>query len=165
MQATTTARRTGRKRYTLRRAYQLIVDGERDWTALGNFMNDFFDYSRQKSQRQRLINGAVKEPVQPTPEQHRWAVFCAAAAEHLAHKYGLDVPAWTQEPHLARLSDPWYFSQVALKKPDVRERQERGTPPEFAARNIYCGPRVFANKTEHHLLPPEMRRNVMSFAS
>lgn len=165
MQATTITKRTGRKRYTLRRAYRLIVEGERDWTALGNFMNDFFSYYPQRSRRQALINGTVKEPKDATPEQHRWAVFCAAAAEYLAHQYGLEVPQWTQAPHLARLDDAWYFSRVAPKKEAVRLRQEQATPPEFAARNIFCGARVFANKTEHDSLPPELRRNVMRFAS
>ncbi|GHO48388.1 hypothetical protein [Ktedonospora formicarum] len=132
--------------YTLAHAYELMLHGEREWTALGNFMNDFFHYF--VDQRQVLLDEPVKEPEIASLEQHRWAVFCAASAEHLATTYSLLVPAWAQEPSLACLTERWYLSPRALKNEAVRAYYDESTPRAFTRRNIFCGERVFLYKTE-----------------
>lgn len=99
------------------------------------------------------------EPDDVTLEQHRWAVFCAASAEYLAQEYGLEVPGWTSAPELARLDEPWFhIAGPGLKKPTVRARYEQSTPEIFKQRNIFCGDRVFWNKTQPHLLPAEIQQ-------
>lgn len=139
--------------YTLSHAYELILRGERAWTALGNFMNDFFHYFPER--RQMLIDGPIQEPVCASLEQHQWAVFCAASAEYLAILFNLTIPMWTQESHLACLEERWYVSPRAMKNNAVRAYYDESTPATFARRNIFCGERVFLYKTQRPQMLPK----------
>lgn len=139
--------------YTLSHAYELILRGEREWTALGNFMNDFFHYFPEK--RQMIIDEPIQEPTNASLEQHQWAVFCAASAEYLATSYDLAIPAWTQASHLACLEECWYMSPRALKNGAVRAYYDESTPAAFARRNIFCGGRVFLYKTQRPSMLPQ----------
>ncbi|GER90347.1 hypothetical protein KDW_45090 [Dictyobacter vulcani] len=137
---------------TISVSYQEICSGAEPWLPLGNFMNDFFGNFTDR--RVELLRDPIQEPLNPTEEQHRWAVFCAASVEYLCQKYDLPVPTWTSDPAYAPLPEPWYHSKMA-HKPAVQQRLLRETPEAFAKRNIYCGGRVFANKYE---LAEELRQ-------
>ncbi len=133
------------KLYTMQQTYQDIAGGMRPWTALGDFMNYFFGYT--PDQRTELVDAAIQEPEHPSAEQHRWAVFCAAAVEYLCSTYDIACPAWVNDAPYGPLPDPW-FEALGAEKPQVQARLRRETPEPFARRNIFCGNRVFANKYE-----------------
>lgn len=126
---------------TMRTTFQQICAGEREWTALGNFMNYWYSYA--KDRREEL----VAEPLLPYDEhslhQHRWAVFCAAAVEWFCKTYHVPCPEWVYEPRYT-LSDPWFFDLRESAKPWLLQT----TPQEFQRRNIFCGDDCFANKWE-----------------
>jgi hypothetical protein len=129
---------------TMAWTYQEICQGERPWTALGNFMNDWFDYA--KDRRAQLVADPIVLPESPSSEMFRWAVFCAASVEWFCKRYEVPCPNWVYNPAY-RLSEPW-FDALHPEKPEVRERLFRQTPEPFTRRNIFCGNRMFANKYE-----------------
>ena len=51
---------------TIKMTYDSIVEGERPWTALGDFMNYWFCYSTE--QRAELIQESLQEPAEPSSE-------------------------------------------------------------------------------------------------
>src|SRR6266852_1607266 len=124
--------------------YQEICQGEEPWVALGNFLNDWFDYA--KDRRAELVADPIVLPLLPGSEQLRWASFCAASVEYLCEHYIVPCPSWVHHPAYC-LPDPW-FDALNPQKPQVRERLLRRTPQPFVKRNIYCGDRMFANKWE-----------------
>lgn len=126
-------------------SYQEICGGERPWTALGNFINDFF--GNFPDRRDELVRDPIALPEEPTPEQRRWAAFCAAAVEYLCEQHQLTCPQWVQQP-MYTLAEPWFQSEAAQRVPRIAERYRQTTPTAFARRNIYCGNRVFNNKYE-----------------
>jgi hypothetical protein len=136
---------------TIAISYREICAGADPWLPLGNFMNDFFGNFPEL--RAEMVIDPVQMPGEPSEDEFRWAVFCAASVEYLCQKYELPIPAWVMNPTYT-LVDPWYYSRGA-HKPNVRERLERDTPEPFVRRNIYCGGRVFANKYE---LAAELRQ-------
>jgi len=129
---------------TMAFTYQEICLGEQPWVALGNFMNDWFDYA--KDQRAELITTPISLPEKPDKEQFRWAVFCAASVEYLCKRYKVSCPVWALDP-LYILPEPWFDAPMAHKA-EVREYLIQQTPEQFTRRNVYCGDRVFANKYE-----------------
>ena len=130
---------------TMALTYQDICQGEDPWLPLGNFMNDFFGYHTDL--REELLNDPIQEPANTTPEQHRWATFCAASVEYLCQKYDVPCPQWVHDSAYEKLPEPWFHSPLA-DKPRVRERLLRESPEPFARRNIFCSSRIFANKYE-----------------
>jgi hypothetical protein len=129
---------------TMAFTYQEICQGEEPWVALGNFMNDWFDY--KKDQRPELVATPLSLPERWTDEQFRWAVFCAASVEYLCDRYGVSCPSWVYNP-VYHLLEPWFDAPMA-HKPEVREWLMQDTPEPFTRRNIYCGDRMFNNKWE-----------------
>lgn len=129
---------------TIAFTYKEICQGERPWVALGNFMNDWFDYA--KDRRAELVAEPISLPEMPDNEMFRWAVFCAASVEYLCQRYSLPCPSWVRNP-IYTLAEPWFHVPMA-HKPEVRAYLIQKTPEPFARRNIYCGDRVFANKYE-----------------
>ena len=129
---------------TMAVTYTEICQGESPWIALGNFMNDWFDYA--KDRRAALVCDPITLPAMTDAETFRWAVFCAASVEWLCATYGIDCPSWVHNP-LYTLAEPWFDSPGA-RKPQVRERLIQRTPEPFTRRNIYCGDRMFKNKYE-----------------
>jgi hypothetical protein len=142
---------------TMALTYQEISQGERPWTALGNFMNDWFDYA--KDQRVRLVAEPINQPISSSVDMMRWAAFCAASVEWLCDRYQIACPEWVYNTAYT-LSEPWFDSPGA-HKPEVRLRLIQETPEPFTRRNIYCGNRMFANKWEaaeqFRLLPTSNR--------
>ncbi len=51
---------------TMAWTYQEICQGERPWTALGNFMNDWFDYA--KDRRAQLLTFRLKGSTRTSQE-------------------------------------------------------------------------------------------------
>lgn len=129
---------------TMAVTYAEICQGEEPWIALGNFMNDWFDYARDR--RTELVIEPISLPATSDNEMIRWAVFCAASVEWLCGKYGITCPSWVYNP-LYSLAEPWFDSPGAHKS-QVRERLIQQTPEPFTRRNIYCGRRMFHNKYE-----------------
>ena len=129
---------------TMTLTYQAICQGESPWVALGNFMNEWFDYACE--QRAHLVADPLAFPETPDPHTLRWAAFCAAAVEWLCEQYGVLCPSWVHNDAYC-LPEPWFDSPGA-HKPHVRERLRQQTPEPFIRRNIFCGNRMFANKYE-----------------
>lgn len=129
---------------TMAEAYTEICQGERPWTALGNFMNDWFGCARD--QREQLVADPLLIPEVLTEENHRWAVFIAASVEWLCQKYTVPCPAWIYNP-VYTLQKIWWYAD-GLHKPQVRARLLEETPEPFRKRNIYCGDRMYNNKYE-----------------
>ncbi len=126
---------------TMAFAYQEISQGARPWVALGNFMNDWFDYA--KDRRAALVATPLSLP---SDELFRWAVFCAASVEYLCERYAVSCPSWVHNPAYC-LSEPWFDSPMA-HKPEVQAYLIQQTPAPFTKCNIYCGERMYANKWE-----------------
>jgi len=124
--------------------YQAICQGERPWVALGNCMNEWFDYAIDR--RAHLIADPLTLPEEPSIDALHWAAFCAASVEWLCARYEVSCPAWVN-PSAYSLPEPWFDSPGA-HKPQVRERLIQQTPEPFARRHVYCGNRMFANKYE-----------------
>ena len=135
---------TSKQPQTMARAYTQICQGERPWTALGNFMNAWFGYA--KDQRAYLVADPLAEPEQWTQDTCRWAAFIAASVEWLCQKYEIVCPQWVYSPAYI-LSETWWCSP-GTHKPQVRERLIATTPEPFVRRNIYCGNRMYNNKYE-----------------
>jgi hypothetical protein len=130
---------------TIQRSFQQICEGESPWIPLGIFMHQFF--GQYKHRREELVSDPLQLPEHPTPEQFRWAVFCAASVEYLCGKYTLPCPEWALRPFYS-LEEPWYYT-MGPDIPRVREKLRKSTPEEFARRNIFCGDRIFQNKYEY----------------
>jgi len=129
---------------TMALTYQEICQGEQPWVALGNFMNDWFCY--KKDRRTELVATPLSLPETLSDETFRWAIFCTASVEYLCERYGVPCPSWVHNPAY-HLPEPWFDSPMAYK-PQIRERLIQQTPKPFTKRNIYCGNRTFANKYE-----------------
>lgn len=129
---------------TMARTYQEICHGERAWTALGNFMNDWFDYARDR--REQLVAESIIVPEDADSNMFRWAAFCAASVEYLCKRYIVPCPTWVFNPGY-HLPEPWFYS-LAANKIEIRKRLIEQTPEPFTRRNIYCGNRMFDNKYE-----------------
>ncbi len=136
---------------TMAVTYQEICQGETPWVALGNFMNDWFDYAKDK--RVQLVSDPISLPELLNTHTQRWAAFCAASVEWLCERYNVPCPSWVHNP-IFHLPEPWFDSPGA-HKPEVRTRLIQKTPEPFTRRNIFCGDRMFANKYE---LVEQLRR-------
>jgi hypothetical protein len=134
-------------------AYAEICQGEDPWIALGNFINDWFDYA--KDRREQLVADPLNVPELLTLDLQRWAAFCAASVEWLCQRYTVPCPAWVHHP-IYTLPEPWfYYPQARFLNGEDPERLQRlqerliqQTPEPFTRRNVYCGNRMFDNKYE-----------------
>jgi hypothetical protein len=143
--------------YTMAATFQDICQGEEPWVALGNFLNEWFDYA--KDRRDELVAAPVSLPENANVQQRRWAAFCAASVEYLCARSSVLCPSWVYLPVYA-LPEPWFDAPMA-HKPEVRTYLLEETPEPFTRRNIYCGNRMFANKYElaeqHRHVSPALR--------
>ena len=129
---------------TMALTYQEIVQGERPWTALGNFMNDWFEYAKDK--RAQLVKDPIVLPEKVSNDIYYWATFCVASVEWFCDRYNIERPLWIYSTTYS-LSEP-QFDFPCSDAPDVRAALIQETPEQFSRRNIYCGNRMFANKYE-----------------
>jgi hypothetical protein len=129
--------------HTLTGAAAQIYQGEDPWYALGCFLHDWWCHTDDV--RRELI----AEPPAPatTPEERRWAAFCAATVEELCARTSLACPAWINQSDYF-LEQPWfYYPQLSQ-----RDWLLSTTPASFQRRNIFVGGSVLDNKYElHHL--------------
>lgn len=121
----------------MKHTFEQICQGERVWTALDNFMNQW--YADHLQERERLIGD-------PLPEEypvayHRWAVFCAASVEWFCQTYEVPCPEWVHDARYT-LDHPWYFER------GEPEELRQTTPQAFARRKVFCGADIYANKWE-----------------
>ncbi|GHO47256.1 hypothetical protein [Ktedonospora formicarum] len=130
--------------HTIRTTYRLILEGERPWTALGDFLNYWYAYA--VNQRAALIHDPIEEPHEASLEQHQWAAFCAATVEYLCQRHELPCPLWVTNTTY-HLSHPW-FTGLGAQRLAVQERLRQQSPEPFARRNIYCNPHAFSTKYE-----------------
>src|SRR3984893_2565610 len=91
---------------TMRLSFEQICQGEREWTALGNFMNHWYSY--HADERERLIMDPLPENY--PQEYHQWAVFCAVSVEWFCNTYDVLCPGWVHNP-LYVLDEPWFFDR------------------------------------------------------
>jgi hypothetical protein len=134
----------GARFQTFQRSFADICAGEDPWIPLGKFMHQFF--GEYTADRDALMRDPLLLPEQVTPEQFRWAVFCAASVDYLCATYELSCPAWACDPRYT-LADPWYYG-IGADLPRVQEKLRTTTPEAFTRRNIFCGDRTFNNKYE-----------------
>jgi hypothetical protein len=126
--------------HTMNIAFREICEGEQPWVALGDFLNYWWMYA--KDRRYDLVVDPLPEaPVDQ--EYQRWAAYCAASVEHLCIKYSVPCPEWVHDPKYV-LSTAWYYHPQER----VRHWLISTTPDEFRKRNIYSGDRMFSNKYE-----------------
>ena len=104
-----------------------------------------FGYYKQV--RPELVREPIELPEDVSPEQFRWAVFCAASVEYLCKQYDIPCPEWAVDP-LYSLEHPWYYA-IGADLPQVQEKLRQTTPEDFSKRNIFCGDRTYRNKYEH----------------
>lgn len=131
--------------HTMKQVYQEIVQGIDPWMTLGNFMNSWYAY--HKGRRRLLVKEPPQLPEQPTPEQQRWATFCAASVEYFCQKYTIPTPRWIDDPRYEHLADAWYYSPHAHLE-QVRNELKEESPEPFKRRNIFVSKRIYANKYE-----------------
>ena len=116
-----------------------IYQGEDPWVAIGCFLNDW--WYPGETERESLI--AEPLPSTTTPEEKKWAAFCAAVVEELCIRASLASPAWTNQQEYF-LAEPWFYDS----QPELREWQLTTTPEPFKRRNIFVGGNVLDNKYE-----------------
>jgi hypothetical protein len=132
--------------FTMADAYCALCAGEQPWVALSEFQHAWYEASFVE--RAALVHDPIELPASPTPDEWRWAVFCSASVEWLCQVAGLACPVWALNARL-RLDNPWFdFDSPGSHKDTVRAYLLATTPEPFARRNIYCGDRVFADKSE-----------------
>ena len=132
--------------HTMKQVYEEIINQNIDpWIALGNFMNSWYDY--HKGKRRMLVKEPPGLPEDPTAEQLRWAVFCAASVEYFCQKYHIPCPKWVSGPAYERLPEAWYDAPHAHLE-QVRARLQEESPEPFKRRNIFVSSRIYANKYE-----------------
>ncbi len=114
-----------------------IYQGEDPWFALGSFLHDWWNHTEDV--RRNLID----EPPAPatTPEERRWAAFCAATVEELCARMSLACPAWTNQQNYF-LEQPWFY----YPQQSQRDWLLSTTPEPFKRRNIFVGGNVLDNK-------------------
>lgn len=129
---------------TFRRCYSAILARDEPWLGLGNMMHQWF--GRYQDYRAELVREPLDMPKDVTPDQFRWACWCAASVEYLCHRAGLACPDWALDPTYT-LAEPWYYAEVEGEEEEAELRAE--TPLAFARRGIYCEAHPYRNKYEY----------------
>jgi hypothetical protein len=128
---------------TFKRTFEQILNGDEPWYPLSEFTHQWF--GRYQDYRAELVREAIEVPESVSPEQFRWAVWCAASVEYLCKKYGQEVPAWVMDQRY-QLLEPWYYDEIEGPEEEAELREE--TPEAFAWRNVYCEANPYRNKYE-----------------
>jgi hypothetical protein len=100
------------------------------YVALNEFMDEFYLDHPDKAAQQRRI-----DPVPELLGEPLLDTLIGAAGEHLAQRWGLRVPDWTQRPAHFALEKPHFIPDArALKGVLIVE-----SPPAFRSRLIFTG--------------------------
>jgi hypothetical protein len=131
--------------HTMAATFIAIQRGEDPWVALGNFSNEWFIYARDR--RAELV--ADPPPLIATTtlcalDEKRWSTFIAASTEYLCIQSAIPCPFWLSHLH-DRLMTPWY--DVVYLDQEIQRWLEETTPESFKRRNIYCGDKIFLDKS------------------
>ena len=110
---------------SLKETVDRIVAGLNWVDAVSEFLDEF--YVSGPKERQRMIE---QEP-QRTGEAFQDA-YIGAVGEHLARRWGLEIPAWTNDPHRF-LTEPSFPEYMELAKPVFL----RDSPTAFRRRLIF----------------------------
>jgi hypothetical protein len=127
---------------TIQQTYQMILQGERPWTALGDFLNYWYAYAAHR--REDLIKEPIAISDDATTEKRQWAAFCAATVESLCLQHQVSLPEWVNDP-LYTLPAPW-FTGLGASKPHIQAQLLVESPEPFRKRNIYCRAHVLSTK-------------------
>lgn len=96
--------------------------------ALREFLDEFYlDHPDKAAQARRIADPAA---VTGDPFTDAWI---GAAGEHLARRWGLDVPPWTRRPDHARLTRPRFVPDAAA----LRGMLLIMSPPAFRSRLLF----------------------------
>ena len=110
---------------SLKEAVDRIIGGESWVDAVSEFLDEF--YPSGPSERQRMIG---EEPGLTGVAFHD--AYVGAVGEHLARRWGLDIPAWTDDPRRF-LDEPHFPDYMELAKPVFL----RDSPIAFRRRLIF----------------------------
>jgi hypothetical protein len=110
---------------SLKEAVDRIVAGQNYVDAVSEFLDEF--YTSGRAERQRMIG---EEP-RLTGVTFQDA-YIGAVGEHLARRWGLEIPAWTDDPHRF-LDEPSFPEYMELAKPVFL----RDSPIGFRRRLIF----------------------------
>jgi hypothetical protein len=94
---------------SLKEAVDRIIGGESWVDAVREFLDEF--YPSGPSERQRMIG---EEPGLTGVAFHD--AYVGAVGEHLARRWGLDIPAWTDDPRRF-LDEPHFPDYMEIAKP------------------------------------------------
>ncbi|MDQ2904189.1 MAG: hypothetical protein M3Y81_11615 [Chloroflexota bacterium] len=127
------------ERYPIKGAAAQIYQGEDPWYALGCFEHDWWGHAPEH--RVELI--AEPPPPAHTPEEQRWAAFCAAVVEELCERTNVLPPSWTVAPQYV-LEEPWFYEQ----EDEPRAQVIAANLASFTRHNVFVSPTVLDNKYE-----------------
>ena len=127
------------ERYPIKDAAAQIYQGEDPWYALGCFEHDWWCHTPEHQAE------LIAEPPPPahTPEEQRWAAFCAAVVEELCERTNVPKPCWTVAPQYV-LEEPWFYEQ----EDEPRAQVIAANLASFTRHNVFVSPTVLDNKYE-----------------
>ena len=122
------------------------VGGNPDW--FGYVMYEFeagFYREESRAMRQAMLN-----PVPLTTGDQRTDAWIGALGEHMAQRWGLEVPQWTQKGTFIGGNEPHFWSD----DPTARTIQIVETPPAFRRRLIFTSAEpLMSAKFPNHMKP------------
>ncbi len=131
---------------TARRAMQQIMQGRREWTALGDFGNYWYSYATDR--RDDLVIDPLPDIEENDVHAQQWAAFIGGYVEALCGHYGVPCPSWTQEKRYF-LTEPFFVSEAVAQKPHLHEGEIAQTPEPLKRRNVFCAKNaIFSTKWE-----------------
>jgi hypothetical protein len=110
---------------SLKETVDRIIGGQNWVDALSEFLDEF--YISGLAERQRMIN---EEPA--LTERAFQDAYIGAVGEHLARRWGLEIPAWADDPRRF-LNEPRFPEYMQLAKPVFL----RDSPIAFRRRLIF----------------------------
>ena len=114
---------------TLREAASVAISGEKNFgDSIDEFVDTFYlDHPDKKRQQARIED---TPPITGNPSQDAWI---GAVGEHLARRWGLEVPTWTRRPEHYMLDRPKFIPDSrALRAVLICE-----SPAAFRSRMIF----------------------------
>jgi hypothetical protein len=116
---------------TLAEVVEVAKTGRYDfYMALNEFADEFYLDHPDKAAMQRRI-----DPVPQPMEDPLLDALIGAVGEHLAHRWGLRAPEWTQRPHHFALKEPRFLPESKA----LREILKVESPPAFRSRQLFVG--------------------------